>query len=252
MAGTQHHPQGEESARPDPTGLLNALPGSFDESGPAADWSVPWADLMMVLFVLFAVLYIYDLAERDPDEAFLPALADPLQHAGVLGQAPFGAVRPSPQQIYEQSLRIVQTSDLDDVDVVLGADRSVRISVKGPMFFDLGSAELRPVTRGFLRQLARVLQGHDREVRIVGHTDSFPVSSERFPTNWELSAARATAVVRFLVDQGGLDPHRFTAVAHSMYRPSVPNTSLENKAMNRRVEIIVTAGPAASAEASDS
>ena len=76
-------------------------------------------------------------------------------------------------------------------------------------------------------------------IEVVGHTDNFPIHSDQFPTNWELSAARAAAVVRHLIRRSDLAPARFTIEGRSMHAPAVPNTSLENKARNRRVEIII-------------
>jgi len=191
----------------------------------STEWSVPWSDLMMVMFVLFVVLYVTQAAERDIKDALTPA--PPVE-------------RPvTNDTVFEQSRQAVLETNLTNVDVVLQSDQSVKLSVKGPTFFELGSAELRPHTLSFLDRVAEVLRRNDRRVRVAGHTDSFPISSERFPTNWELSAVRATTVVRYLIRRGGLDPGRFEVEAHSMYRPVVPNDSLENKAVNRRVEIVV-------------
>lgn len=213
-------------AEPTGAGLEDALPGGFDDASLSADWSVPWSDLMMVMFVLFAVLYVTQAAEREvfKEPASLPKFERPL----------------TTSKIYEQSRRAVQEAELADIDVVLEANDSIKLSVKGATFFELGSAELRPQTRAFLDRLALVLQRNDRRVRVIGHTDSYPISSELYPTNWELSAVRATTVVRYLI-RHELDPARFEIEAHSMYRPVVPNDSLKNQTMNRRVEIVVLA-----------
>jgi chemotaxis protein MotB len=90
-----------------------------------------------------------------------------------------------------------------------------------------------------LRNFAEVVRKTKTNIRIEGHTDSFPIYSSVFPTNWELSAIRAVTIARFLIEDTGIEPERFTVVGHSLYKPALPNTSLENKAKNRRVEIFI-------------
>ncbi|MDH3428120.1 MAG: OmpA family protein [Gemmatimonadota bacterium] len=192
---------------------------------------MPWSDLMMTMFILFTVLFVYSTAERDLGEAVPRTQAKP--------EATLGTSRPF-SGIFEQSEAAVRETNLDDIDVELQADRSVKLSVRGPMFFDLGRARLRPSTTTFLERVATILQGNSYAVQVVGHTDSYPVSNENFPTNWELSAVRATTVARYLIERGDLDPGRFTVIGHSMYRPLSPNNSQDNRARNRRVEIIIT------------
>ena len=89
--------------------------------------------------------------------------------------------------------------------------------------------------------MAELVAGTDRPLRVVGHTDNFPIHSEQFPTNWELSAARAAAVARYLIREGRIEPSRFTIAGRSRYEPVAPNTSPGNKALNRRVELVIAA-----------
>lgn len=212
-----------------------------DEVGVTSDWAVPWSDLMMVMFILFVVLFTYHASEREIATAFDPEA--PLRSAApayaVLDPFAGGA---TPEPVFRQSLDAVRQAGLEDVDVVLDADRSVRVSLRGSVFFALGEADLQPEALEFLDRLAGVLARIDRPLRVIGHTDNYPIHSERFPTNWELSAARAGAVARYLIRRGPLDPARFTIVGRSMYAPAVPNTTLRNKALNRRVELVIAAG----------
>ncbi len=76
-------------------------------------------------------------------------------------------------------------------------------------------------------------------VRVEGHTDDLPINNERFPSNWELSTARATTVIKQLVEEYGLDPRQFSAAGYGEYRPLAPNDSMENRALNRRVDIVL-------------
>ncbi len=203
----------------------------------ASSWAIPWSDLMMTMFILFAVLLVYTLSERDIKDA----MAKETGSKGKTAPMEKSVLPPfSPEQLLEASRQSVKEANLDDVEVTLGADRSVKVSVRGPMLFDLGSAELRDATKEFLRKMAAVLKKTPNEVHVIGHTDNFTIHSELYPTNWELSAVRAAKVARYLIEQGSLEPERFVILGSAMYRPAVPNTSPENKQKNRRVEIIIT------------
>ncbi len=221
------------AADPFPTPYAR-LPELGDEVGLASEWAVPWSDLMMVMFVLFVVLFVYQAAEREVTTAFRPDLVAELRATPL----------PSFDEtvLYQRSLAAARLADLDDVEVVLQEDRSIKVSVHGPLLFELGQAELLPETRSFLDRLAEVLASRGGAIEVVGHTDNFPISSPRYPTNWELSAARAASVARHLIRRGPVDPARFTIAGRSMYAPAAPNSSAANKALNRRVEIVISPG----------
>jgi chemotaxis protein MotB len=211
-----------------------------EESRHAMHWSIPWSDLMMVMFVMFAILFTFKVGEEKKVKEPVPqetsyhlSKTDP-----IFKEPTFGLV--SPQSIYKNSTDAMKAAQLDMVDVVLQKDQTVKVSVQGPMFFDSGKADLKPQTRSFLDALAPIIAKTPYEVHIVGHTDNYPIESEAFPSNWELSAIRATKVARYLIDFGGLEPARFMVSGRSMYKPTVPNISETNKSKNRRVEIVIT------------
>jgi len=108
--------------------------------------------------------------------------------------------------------------------------------------FDPGKAEVKKGGREILGKVASILKDvSDQSIRIEGHTDNVPISralAQRYPTNWELSAARAINVARFLQDQG-IDPGNLSAVACGEWRPVASNDTAEGKAKNRRIEIIL-------------
>jgi chemotaxis protein MotB len=110
--------------------------------------------------------------------------------------------------------------------------------------FTSGSAELGPQSRRLLRELAVVIAPTGWSMRVEGHTDDRPIRSERYPSNWELSTARAVSVLRFLEGQGVLDRARLAAAGYGEQRPLVPNGGPWQRAKNRRVEILFRQGPA--------
>jgi len=117
------------------------------------------------------------------------------------------------------------------------------INMVDRVLFDSGRAEIKPAGVKVLKQVADVLKTvTDKQIRIEGHTDNLPISTklqDRFKTNWELSTARATTVVRFLIDQGGVDRQYLSAVGYAETRPIASNDSDEGRASNRRIEIVL-------------
>lgn len=208
-------------------------------------WSVPWADLMMVMMVMFAAMFITQMAERDVSDLFKnesmqppdirPQLEPPIPQHRKIEKAPF-----SPEEILRLSEKLVTPANLDDVDVVLTDNQAVKVSVRGNLLFDLGSADLKPDAVSFLDKLANIIAANNYKIEVVGHTDNFPISNPLYPTNWELSSARSARVARYMIQASNLEPGRFTVVGRAFYQPAVPNTTPANKSRNRRVEILIT------------
>ncbi|MGA2332571.1 MAG: flagellar motor protein MotB [Syntrophales bacterium] len=198
-------------------------------------WAVPWSDIMMVVFVMFAVLFIYSLSKRDVADAFRTPNATKVE-------ATRQEVRQemTPEQLNEMSRRLRQDTRPDQISVAVDKEQSIKVSASDSLFFDLGKADIKPEAINFLKNFAEVVKKTKTNIRIEGHTDSFPIHSPAFPTNWELSAIRAVNIARCLIEEYGLEPERFTVAGHSLYKPAVPNTSPENKAINRRVEIFIS------------
>jgi len=108
------------------------------------------------------------------------------------------------------------------------------------VLFEESSATLQPVGIEILELVAEVLRASPNNISIEGHTDSRPISSGRFPSNWELSTARATSVLRHLTENIGFDPTRLSAAGYADTRPRDTNDTPEGAARNRRVEVVVT------------
>lgn len=117
------------------------------------------------------------------------------------------------------------------------------VTLASTVLFDPGEVRVRKEARGALLALAEALKKRfpDRGVRVEGHTDSAPPRriADSFPTNWELSAARALAVLNVLVEEGGVSRERAFAAAYGQYRPVTENTSPEGREANRRVDIVI-------------
>jgi chemotaxis protein MotB len=119
----------------------------------------------------------------------------------------------------------------------------LKVTFVDKILFDSGSAEINPRGKELLSNFADSFKSStDQNITVEGHTDNVGVGprlQQRFPTNWELSTARATAVVRFLQDEAGLPPERLSAVGYSQYQPLASNDTEEGRSRNRRIEIIL-------------
>lgn len=132
---------------------------------------------------------------------------------------------------------IIQEQGLEDKVQVFEEKDFILIRLEQEVFFDSGSADILPQGAAVLSSLAEALRGIENEIIVAGHTDNVPQTNKRYATNWELSTARATNVVRYLVEVEGLNPVLFTATGNSEYRPVGDNTTPEGRQKNRRIEI---------------
>ncbi len=244
----------------------------LDDDTMRANWAVPWSDLMMIMFVLFAALLAAQTFRAQAEKGKLrppdtldarPQLINRIkiinldepapmtvpeivkQEVSVPDLPPGSPVSQAPEElatinVLASSQEAVRASSLQDVEIAVLEDESVRVSVQGPMFFAQGKADLRPEVMKFLDRLAQIIKQTPYDIRIVGHTDDRAIKTAAFPTNWELSLVRASHVARYLIDSGGIDPSRFMVVGRGEYKPLTANTDEKARALNRRVEIIIT------------
>lgn len=124
--------------------------------------------------------------------------------------------------------------------------RGVIIRVKGQLFFEAGSAELLERSYPMLNEIGAILLAFPYNITVEGHTDDQPIHTERFPSNWELSTARAISVMRYLSERRGVPAARMGVAGYADIHPVVPNDSPEHRAANRRVEFVFHKGEIAS------
>ncbi|GMV23089.1 MAG: hypothetical protein AMXMBFR57_30380 [Acidimicrobiia bacterium] len=117
--------------------------------------------------------------------------------------------------------------------------RGIVISLPEAGTFGVGQADLSQAARRVIRELSLVLEQEAGDIRIEGHTDDTPITTTRYASNWDLSAARATEVIRFLLAQTSIAPPRLSAAGYGEFRPVAVNDSPDNRARNRRVDIVV-------------
>lgn len=221
-------------------------------------WLVSYADLITLMFAFFTVMYAISTVDADK----LTPAANSLQSAFATVPGPASAVvageakseRPTPVMA---PVRVTASSattldhvrrrlDVELADAVESGRLDIAEDVRGLVLslpveatFASGSADVQPDARALIARLAAALQPLGNAVRIEGHTDDLPIHTPRYGSNWELSTARASAVVAFLIDTAHVSPARLSAAGYGEFHPRVPNDSTVNRARNRRVDIVV-------------
>jgi chemotaxis protein MotB len=117
--------------------------------------------------------------------------------------------------------------------------RGLIISLGEGGFFDSGSDMIKPAGLALLDTIATSLVSVSNYIRVEGHTDNVPIRNSKFPSNWDLSTARATAIVSYMIEKFGFEPSRLSAAGYAEYRPMAANDTPEGRARNRRVDIVV-------------
>ncbi|MGD0306363.1 MAG: OmpA family protein, partial [Candidatus Acidiferrales bacterium] len=113
------------------------------------------------------------------------------------------------------------------------------VSLREAGFFDSGSTRLRPQALPTLAEFVSVVGPERMKIRIEGHTDDVPIHNRKFDSNWELSTARATEIAKLFITKFGMDPLRLSASGYGQYHPTSPNDSIEDRAKNRRVDLVI-------------
>jgi chemotaxis protein MotB len=211
-------------------------------------WLLTYADLITLLLAFFIVMYSMSRVDAKKFGAMTSALTGALRGADLAkrdrelsgklntgGPLKTGELRLMQRQL-EQKVGDAGVSSSISADVT---ERGLVISVKDATLFDLGKADLNPGALAVLHVIGHEISKVNNHVRVEGHTDPRPISTARFPSNWELSTSRATSVLRFLVDSTGCAPQRISALGFGEYRPVIVNDTPEHMAKNRRVDIVL-------------
>ena len=222
-------------------------------------WLVSYADFITLLFAFFVVLYASAQVDRHRVAALSSAIQTGFEELGAFSAGPVpgsaspkisSAIQPRPmatQKSEDDSIFDVETQLRQALADELGRKEvSIRNTPEGLVlslreigFFESGSAELKPQSQVAFAKLADVLRRWPHRIRIEGHTDNLPIHNARFNSNWELSTARATEVVRLLVTEFEFPPARLSAAGYGEFHPVADNAFEEGRAANRRVDVVI-------------
>lgn len=236
-------------------------------------WLVSYADFITLLFAVFVVLY----AMGQSDKKKVEEVAASIQAS--FGMATAGATAPKINVIDSKSITIIPSlkpeiavspmarprrgqakvraeekdfrqikSSIEAYLVKQGAQskvsleitrRGLIVSLKEAGFFDSGRATIKPEAYELINTISEVVTQYNNPLRLEGHTDNVPINTAQFPSNWELSTARATNGLKYLLSNFDVDPDKISATGYAEFRPLVDNSTLEGRARNRRVDLVM-------------
>ncbi len=205
------------------------------KKGPKPDeseeWLTTYADMMTLLMTFFVLLFSMSTLDPIKMEQFGDAMGKAMGKQKIEK-----AGKVSLLKIAKDVQKIVEQQNMEDYVEVSHSYRGVTIGIKSDILFEKGSAVLNPYIFPILDKFKPTIMNSIYQIAVEGHTDSDPIHSEIYPSNWELSTARASGVVNYYI-RTGVPADRFRAIGFAATRPKVPNTTTENKKANRRVEM---------------
>lgn len=238
-------------------------------------WLISYADFVTLLFAFFVVMYSISSVNETKYKNFSNSLSVAFTNHPSSMELSAGTTSEQEQllkalvdkrtaRLAEQQRKVQERLDnmatgLTDVMSPLidqhlvsihSGKRGVVIDVSASLLFKTGEAELQPASVDVLRQVSEALGQEEWAIEVEGHTDDVPIVTPQYPSNWELSSARASSVVRMMV-KNGVSEERFSVVGMASTQPIVPNDSPDNRAKNRRVSITIVSPNADRASAHD-
>jgi chemotaxis protein MotB len=230
---------------------MTAMTQSTQTRTPGHDrWLVSYADFSTVLFALFATMY----AISNVDAKKLTTVANGVRGvvddslrarpvasgAGVLSAGTHAIAPFSTDQDIRPIVLRELAPELAMHLIEMSTDRrGVILSIPQAGLFALGSDEMSSSAQSLMARVASTVAQVENPIRVEGHTDDLPIHTERFRSNWDLSTSRATGVVALLVEKGGIAPGRLSAAGFAEFHPRVGNASADDRARNRRVDLVI-------------
>ena len=213
------------------------------DSGDIDNFFISWGDLVSLLLVLF--IYLYSISEIDPVK-FLEANKS-IKESIASSDTDFSELekiieeRKMLKETKEKLEEYIQEEGIADVFSVEFIEDRVEINLGNTLLFEQASAELRDEAKKVLKVVSKSFQETSGNIMIEGHTDDLSIKTKQYPSNWELSSARASSVARYF-EERGVTRKRCRVMGLSDTHPLVPNINRVNRAKNRRVKVIIKAG----------
>ena len=219
-----------------------------EEEKKTPPWMTTFLDAMMLLLTFFVLLMSMVTFEKIKIEQAAGSLKESF---GVLRQGAKSEIKTetvfretqiveeiqSTRKLMSGLVNYIESVNLDNFISVIETDTGVSIRIMDSLLFDLGDASLKASAYPVLDRIAAIARDAPYNIIVEGHTDDLPMRpNARFPSNWELSTARASSVVKYLIEKD-VNPKKLAAAGYAQYHPLVPNISEANRAKNRRVEI---------------
>lgn len=234
-----------------------------EEKDNSERWLLTYSDLITLLMIFFVVMYAMSNVDAQKYQVLSQSLEGALNPSGTGGTGAGGNasgggisaeemaaaleeakeenqnIDPELIAAAEEIKKLIKEKNLQDKVSVSVQERGVVVGLMNTVLFDPGSAQIKAESVPTLVAIGQIANGVHNYIRVEGNTDDVPQSSPQFPSNWELSVVRATEVLKLMVTQSNVAPDKISAVGYGQFRPSVPNTSPENRAKNRKVDVVI-------------
>ncbi len=204
-------------------------------------WLVVLSDIMTNLMLFFLILYVFSIhPESEAKAVFIDGFDKENAQKQKEKKAEEIVKKFTEEDIAKKLAEELYKAGMKDMAEVQITDKQIKINIAAPVLFASGKAKLGRTASGVLAPVAQVLNKLPNDIIVEGHTDSVPIKSGDYATNWELSAARADAVVELLAAKYAVPQERLIAAAYGENRPAASNDTAGGRALNRRIEIIVS------------
>ncbi len=222
---------------------------SATEKGPSLErWLLTYADMITLLMVFFVMMYTISTVNADKFRALAENLSMVLTGSPPAGIMEEGTNSTVPELTGEakhladlqQALNeFIAREELGEQITVNLEERGLVVRFQTTVLFARGSADLTPEARRIIDRVGDRLNDLPNYIRVEGHTCDLPINTPQYPSNWELSTARATNVLQELISSCNISPERLSAIGYGEYRPRVPNINESSRQMNRRIDIVI-------------
>jgi chemotaxis protein MotB len=225
--------------------------GGHDGAGMMR-WLLTYADMITLLLALFIILFAISTISRVKLQRLASEISGGFNSTDSTNNPPNGGTTGSRNgltkdanmaAVKSQLERYVERQHLQSkVQVSMSQAGLVITLLSDRTYYDSGSADLRPETMRLIDEVAGQIRHVRNDLRVEGNTDDIPIATANYPTNWELSAARATGVTRYLVEHDKIAPTRLSFAGYGQFRPKFPNDTDAHRQQNRRVDIVILNG----------
>lgn len=204
-------------------------------------WMVSYADFITLLFAFFTVMYAISHVDTGKLEKFAASTKDAFNVNPVHKKQIIEGVMPSSSKQLGLEMEIknaILSLGAGDYAEIRRDERGIILSFKDNVLFESGKAEIKSSSSEIMNVIASIIKKTSYKVLIEGHTDNIPIRNSIFPSNWELSTARAASVLNYLMKNYNLPPDRFAISGYAEFKPVASNETPEGRAKNRRVDIV--------------
>ncbi len=214
-------------------------------------WQTIYCSLVLIMLVMFVMLVSYSVLDKGRMHNFRDNSDHSTRPDGELGRennkfSSFGSERMPTAVWMTHAMAAMRQAEirtgLEGAVLMERVKGGVKFRMKGDFLFSSGKTIIKGEAYPYLDEMIRVAKEHELSISIEGHTDDVVIHNEAFPSNWELSAARATNVLRYCLEKGKIPPGRLSAAGFGSYRPLVPNDTLSGRMRNRRIEVLLAMG----------